>query len=148
MTRPFRRASGLLAALACLALLPSPARALDIRNDLGGSVQARIEQVQALRERGTRVRIVGTCVSACTLLLGLAATCVMPEARLGFHGPSTRLKGIPLPHEDFERISRQMADHYPEPLRRWFLAEARLRTDGYITISGRQAIAMGARACG
>jgi ATP-dependent protease ClpP protease subunit len=147
MIRPVRRASGLLAVLATLVLSPLPARALDIRNDPGGPVEARIAQLQALRDKGTPVRIIGTCLSACTLLLGLAQTCVMPDARLGFHGPSTRLKGIPLPREEFERVSRLMAEHYPEPLRRWFLAEARMRTDGYITLRGWQAIAMGARAC-
>jgi hypothetical protein len=137
----------LTAILTCLMIFAAPALAMDVRHDLGGSVKARLEQIRGLASRGTPVRIVGTCVSACTLYLGLPNACVMPDARLGFHGPTTRLRGIPLPREEFDRVSQQMAAHYPEPLRRWFLAEARMRTVGYVKISGRQAIAMGARAC-
>lgn len=126
---------------------PNAASALDIRKDLGGAVSQRIAKVEKLRAAGTQVRIIGTCVSACTLYLGLPNTCVLPSARLGFHGPSTRLKGIPLPRQEFERVSRQMAAYYPGQIKGWFMSEARLRTGGYYTISGAQAIAMGAKAC-
>jgi hypothetical protein len=137
----------LLAAIWVGLASPDPATALDIRNDLGGAVSQRIAKVEQLRAAGTRVRIIGTCVSACTLYLGLPNTCVVPTARLGFHGPSTRLKGIPLPRQEFERVSRQMATYYPGQLRGWFMSEARMRTASYYTISGAQAIAMGAKAC-
>lgn len=121
--------------------------AMDVTNDMGGSIQERLEQVQRLTAQGTPVRIVGTCVSACTLYLGVPTSCVFPNARLGFHGPSTRLQGIPLPREEYERVSYQMAAEYPEPLRSWFLSDARRYTSTYILISGSDAIAMGARAC-
>lgn len=121
--------------------------AMDIRNDMGGPVAERLVKVQRLDAQGTPVRILGNCISACTLYLGLRKTCVSPEARLGFHGPSSRLAGIPLPYEEFDRVSRQMAAHYPEAIRQWFLSEARFETDSYIVITGRQAIAMGARSC-
>ncbi len=128
-------------------LAANPATALDIRNDLGGAVSQRIAKIEHLRAAGTRIRIVGTCISACTLYLGLPNTCVTPTAQLGFHGPSTRLKGIPLPRQEFERISRQMASYYPSRIRGWFMSEARMRTIGYYSLSGAEAIAMGARAC-
>ncbi|MGO4907917.1 hypothetical protein ACEN2J_06235 [Pseudorhodobacter sp. W20_MBD10_FR17] len=121
--------------------------ALDIRNDMGGVVSQRMAKVEQLRAAGTRVRILGTCVSACTLYLGLPNTCVSRTAKLGFHGPSTRLQGIPLPRQEFERVSRQMAAYYPSQIRGWFMSEARMRTGSYYTISGAQAIAMGARPC-
>ena len=124
------------------------AMALDIRNDMGGSVAQRIHNIENLRAVGTPVRILGTCVSACTLYLGLPNACVSPLASLGFHGPSTRLKGLPLSHDAFERVSRQMAAYYPAQMRKWFMEEGRLRTESYFVISGAQAIAMGARACG
>ena len=126
---------------------PGAALALDVRHDMGGVVSQRFNQIEQLRAAGTRVRILGTCVSACTLYLGLPNACVSPTARLGFHGPGTRLKGLPLPRQEFERISRQMAAYYPGQIRGWFMSEARLRTESYYTITGSQAIAMGAKPC-
>lgn len=127
--------------------LATPVTALDVRNDNGGSVEARVAEVERLRSQGVRVRILGTCLSACTLYLGLPNTCVSPGAKLGFHGPSTRHAGLPLPHSEFERLSAVMASYYPGEIRNWFWQEARMRTKGLYTISGAQAIRMGARAC-
>jgi hypothetical protein len=132
--------------MACLASTDA-ALALDVRNDMGGPVSQRINKVEQLRAAGTQVRILGTCVSACTLYLGLPNTCVSSSARLGFHGPSTPMRGLPLPREEFERVTRQMAGYYPGQIRGWFMTEARMITESYYTISGAQAIAMGARAC-
>lgn len=143
--RPWRGALA-LALAAALGAAPA-ARAEVIRHDLGGDLDERVARVERLRAAGTPVRIEGTCVSACTLYLGLPAACVAPGARLGFHGPRTRLPGIPLPHADFERQTRVMASYYPGPIRAWFMAEARMVTESYYVISGAQAIAMGARAC-
>ena len=70
-----------------------------------------------------------------------------PTARLGFHGPSSSIRGLPLPWSEFERVTEVMASHYPGPLRRWFLHEARMRLEGYYEVSGREAIRLGARAC-
>lgn len=138
--------AGLLLALAPI-LAPMPAMALVVTHDLGGSVRDRIAQVDMLTARKAEVRILGTCLSACTLLLGVPDACVSPSARLGFHGPSTRTAGLPLPRADYDRISMQMAALYPQPLRGWFLTEARYITGTYVEITGRDAIAMGARRC-
>lgn len=124
-----------------------PGLALDVREDWGGSVAQRIDRVEKMRVSGTKVRILGTCVSACTLYLGLPNTCVSPKARLGFHGPSAALPGLPLPREVFDRVSLQMAGYYPGQLRGWYLAKGRLRTEGHYTMTGAQVITMGARAC-
>lgn len=128
-------------------IAPAQAMALVVTRDMGGSVRERIAQVNRLTARGTEVRIVGTCVSACTLYLGVPNACVTPTARLGFHGPATRVKGLPLPRAEYERISLQMAALYPPALRAWFLSEARLETASYIVITGQQAISLGARRC-
>ncbi len=142
------RKLGLLLLACCLATpVAGPATAMTITRDLGGSVQERIIQVSALSRNGTEVRIIGTCISACTLLLGVPNTCVSPSARLGFHGPATRLRGLPLPRAEYERVSSKMASMYPPRLRKWFMTTARKMTGDYLLISGRDAIAMGARAC-
>lgn len=123
------------------------AAAMDVRNDMGGSVRERLATIRALEAQQVPVRITGTCVSACTMYLGLSRACVTPQARLGFHGPSTRLRGMPLPAGEFERLSQEMARHYPPAIRAWFLSDARLVTGDYITITGAEAIRMGARPC-
>lgn len=118
-----------------------------IRADLGGDLAQRLVEVERLRALGTWVRIEGTCVSACTLYLGLPNTCVSHTARLGFHGPRTRIPGLPLPQPIFDQLSRQMASYYPPKIRDWFMAKARLVTQSTYQISGAEAVAMGARRC-
>lgn len=137
------------AVMAAALLLAPPLAAEVIRHDMGGDLDRRVALVAQMRAAGTPVRIEGTCVSACTLYLGLPNACVAPEAELGFHGPRTNMPGIPLPHADFERQTRVMAAHYPGPIRDWFMAEARLLTTAsYYVLTGTEAIRMGARACG
>lgn len=151
--RAARSAGGVLTALvlAFATLVPGTARAIEapwiVTNDMGGSLEQRIAEVEQMRAMGTPVRIVGTCVSACTLYLGLPNTCVMPQARLGFHGPSSPLRGIPLPRQKYEYFTQVMATYYPGRIRSWFMSDARRVTDSYYEITGRQAIAMGARSC-
>ncbi len=121
--------------------------ALIVRNDLGGSVAERLTMIAALRNDGRRVEIRGQCASACTMYLGLPNACVSRASQLGFHGPESQFYGISLPPDEFEYWSRVMASNYPAPIARWFMAEARQTTMGIITISGAQAIKMGAQAC-
>jgi hypothetical protein len=120
---------------------------LVIKNDLGGPVAERVAQIERLRSAGARVEIRGTCTSACTMFLGLPNACVDPSARLGFHGPRTQFYGVPLPPKDFERWSKVMASYYPPQIARWFLRKARYDIIGMITISGSEAIRLGARKC-
>lgn len=120
---------------------------LVVNNDSGGNMAARVAQIDALRNSGTPVEIRGGCMSACTMYLALRATCVSPSATLGFHGPSSQYYGIALPQKEFEHWSRIMANHYPEPLRSWFLREGRNITVGFHRISGRELIRLGVPQC-
>lgn len=131
-----------------LAVMAGPlAAGLVVTSDMGGALEPRYAFLEDLRNRGERVEIAGECYSACTLYLGLEKVCVMPQARLGFHGPSTNLPGIPLPLADFERQTRRMASYYPPAIRQWFLAEARHVTQSLYVLDGAQLIAMGVLAC-
>jgi hypothetical protein len=61
---------------------------LRITRDHGGYIDQYKAKYAALRDRGERIVIDGTCNSACTLLLGivpLERVCVTPRASLGFH---------------------------------------------------------------
>ena len=149
--RPVATVFSCLFLAAGVGLMPEEAIAASgvqvVQYDMGGDVDQRIREVAQLRAQGTEVRIEGTCVSACTLYLGLPNSCVTTNATLGFHGPRTSIPGIPLPREDFERISSTMATYYPGRIRTWFMSKARLITENYYTISGAQAVAMGAHRC-
>jgi hypothetical protein len=81
---------GLLAGIA-LASVPLAVRAtetIDVNDDHGGSVAEYDATWADNAVRGVRVRIVGPCQSACTVLLGhipRKRICVTPDAAFGFH---------------------------------------------------------------
>jgi hypothetical protein len=63
-------------------------RTIDISDNHGGSVAVYSQRWKKLAAQDVRVRIVGACQSACTVLLGYIPRdhiCVMPAARFGFH---------------------------------------------------------------
>lgn len=130
------------------AIAPAHAATKVVSNDRGGSVSARINEINKLRKSGTKIRIEGFCASACTLYLGLKSqVCVTETATLAFHGPSTATPGLLLPYDDFQRITAQMASYYPEPLRRWYMKEGRNNIEGLYSFTGAQLIEMGTRRC-
>ncbi len=119
-----------------------------IRDDSGGGVIERALLIQNYQTRGVRVEIRGEfCMSACTMYLRLNDICITPRTLFGFHGPSSVFHGVALDADSFERWSQVMADHYPEPIRSWFLDTGRFRTVGFHEFSGRQLIAMGIAKC-
>ena len=66
----------------------SHAATLDVSDNHGGSVRDYDAKWRALGQEGTHVRIVGSCQSACTVLLAHIPReniCVTPNASLGFH---------------------------------------------------------------
>ncbi len=161
---PFRRAAlgqpsfvpalrtAAAALLASVLLFSSEAQAarkiIVIRDDKGGSVTERMKIIESYRRTGTKVELRGSyCLSSCTLFLSLQRACVARGTTFGFHGPSSRLYGVALSPEDFERWSRQMARYYPQPLKGWFMKTARQRLVGFYTLSGADLVAMGFRPC-
>jgi hypothetical protein len=116
-----------------------------VRSDRGGMLGQRAAEIRQLRAAGQRVELRGTCLSACTMYLSLPNVCVDRSATLGFHGPSRN--GRNLPQHEFEHWSAVMADNYREPLRSWYLTEARYRTSGYYEIRGSELIQMGYPQC-
>ncbi|MFD2174390.1 hypothetical protein [Rhodobacter lacus] len=126
-------------------ILATARPALVIKSDIGGYLAARRQEIERLRASGQRVELRGTCISACTMYLGLPNACVAPRAVFGFHGPSR--SGDPVAPEKFEYWSREMARSYREPLKTWYMTTGRYMIRGYFEISGAQLISMGYRAC-
>lgn len=140
--------AGALAATSQVAIVlrPEAARPLIVRNDRGGLVGARAEEIIRLRKSGRRVELRGrVCLSSCTMYLGVPNLCVSVGTTFGFHGPS--YYGQPLSARDFEYWSQLIAAHYPDALKRWYLAKGRHRKSGYYQVKGSALIAMGVPRC-
>lgn len=139
------------ASVAVLSLAPTGGAAQQagvvvVANDRGGYVGRRAMEIEAIRAVGHRVEIRGSvCYSSCTMYLGAGDVCVSPGTQFGFHGPSDN--GRPLPQDRFEHWSQVMARFYSEPLRSWFMTEARFERTGLFYLSGSDLIRMGYRAC-
>lgn len=132
--------------------LPMQAQAKSIEpivvvNDLGGLIQKRRNKINKLRLSGQPVIIEGRCASACTMYLFLENTCVMPNASLGFHGPRPFWGGR-LPPFFFDHWSEIMSEEFREPLRSWFMEEARYEIEGMLNVKGSTLIDMGYTQCG
>lgn len=63
---------------------------LVIEQDYGGLVQEYTKRREEWRTAGTRIEVVGQCMSACTLYLDLPELCAHPEASFWFHAPYDR----------------------------------------------------------
>lgn len=137
------------AGLALAVLQPQAAVAQQsyvVGSDHGGFLHERLIELRNLQHSGVRVEIRGqVCYSTCTMYLGLPGACVDPDTTFGFHGPSRN--GLRLAKKDFDYFSRVIANHYPEPLRAWFLAEGRNRISGVHKMKGSRIIEMGVPAC-
>lgn len=114
-----------------------------VRADRGGSVQKRLKDIYTLRITKRRVEIRGsTCLSSCTMLLGLPNTCVSPETVFGFHGPSRQ--GQPLSQQLFEQVTRIIAAQYPPEIQFWYLDQARYALTEMNMRTGAELIALSA----
>lgn len=114
-----------LAAVAALAL-STPTHALDIYHNNGGLVFNMARQLHHTK----RIRIMGTCASACTAALNNPRTCVGPNARLIFHAPYGAGR-----HN--ARIKQWLMGLYPASVRSWIRSQGGL-TARPITLSGAE----------
>ena len=86
------------------------AQTIDVSDLHGGLVSDYQNQWATLAAQGVKVRIVGPCVSACTLFVGYVPRrniCVMPNAYLGFHWATTPFH------------TQEMWSAYPSDIRQW-----------------------------
>jgi hypothetical protein len=85
---PMRISAAVLGAvLVAASALPSSAT-VRIANDPGGEIGPYLDRLETLRKSGQNVVIDGSCLSACTMVLGVIPRdhlCVTSRARLGFH---------------------------------------------------------------
>src|SRR5216683_5449990 len=111
----------LIAAVVSTALTVTSASATEIiSDDAGGKMKDYTIHFQQVRDSGEPVVIAGTCVSACTMVLGLVPSdriCATPNAVLGFHSAWTF-------DDSGKRVvsasgTQDLMQSYPAPVRAW-----------------------------
>jgi hypothetical protein len=111
----------LIAAGVAAALTVTPASAAEIiSGDPGGKMQDYTTHFRRVRDSGEPVVISGTCISACTMVLGLVPSdriCATPNAVLGFHAAWTF-------DDSGRRVvsasgTEDLMSTYPAPVRAW-----------------------------
>ena len=131
-----------LAAVFLLAGIGASGAAVRIAQDAGGRIETYVGKYQGVRSSGERVIIDGSCVSACTIVLGTVPhdrICVTPRARLGFHAawdPDSRGRKITNP-----QATQTLYSMYPFEIRRWIDQRGGL-TARMIFLSGRELTSM------
>jgi hypothetical protein len=68
--------------------ISSASATVRIASDNGGQIGAYVNRYMQVRQTGEQVVIDGTCLSACTMVVGIVPrdrVCVTPNAVLGFH---------------------------------------------------------------
>src|SRR5437899_11468738 len=133
----------LIAAVVSTALTVTSASATVIINDdIGGKMQDYTTHFGQVRNSGEPVVISGTCVSACTMVLGLVPTdriCATPNAVLGFHAAW-------MFDSSGERVvsasgTQDLMNTYPAPVRAWIARHGGL-TPKMIYLRGRDVAAI------
>jgi len=118
--RPMRCGAALIGAAMAVCAGSSASAAVRISSDFGGQIGRYLDHYTALRDAGERVVIDGSCMSACTLVLGVIPRdriCVTSRARLGFHaawrpGQGSRMVSA----TDGTQL---LMDTYPQEIRDW-----------------------------
>ncbi len=104
--------------ISALLAVPVMADTAVVRNDGGGNVTTYIA-TRAKLAAVDSVRIEGKCFSSCTIFTSLPNACVMPDARIGFHGTSPR---VPL----LQRwLDMRLGKYYRGEVQRLYLTEWR-----------------------
>jgi hypothetical protein len=120
----------------------SSALAFRIGEDRGGQIGPYLTQYAMVRESGEKVIVDGSCLSACTLVLGTVPRdriCVTPRANFGFHAAWNMAPGG---EPVFSREgTRLLWDVYPPQVRRWISRRGGL-TPHMIYLRGRELTAM------
>src|SRR5260370_6233708 len=119
----------LIAAVVSTALTVTSASAtVIISDDVGGKMQDYTKHFRQVRDSGEPVVIAGTCVSACTMVLGLVSSdriCATHNAVLGFHAAW-------MFDNSGKRVvsasgTQDLMQTYPAPVRAWIARHGGLR---------------------
>ena len=128
--------------VATLAGVSSASAQFRIADDRGGQIGPYLQQFAMVRESGSRVVIDGTCLSACTLVLGTVPKdriCVTSRANLGFHAAWDMAPGGRAVYS--EEGTRLLWEIYPAQVRSWIRRKGGL-TPRMIYLRGKELTSM------
>ncbi|HET7680442.1 MAG TPA: hypothetical protein VFK79_09950 [Xanthobacteraceae bacterium] len=112
--------AALILAVATLGGVSSASAQFRIAEDRGGQIGPYLQQFAMVRDSGSRVIIDGTCLSACTLVLGTVPKdriCVTSRANLGFHAAWNLAPGGRTVYS--AEGTRLLWEIYPTQIRNW-----------------------------
>jgi hypothetical protein len=133
----------LISAVLLTALTATSASAtIIISDDIGGKMRDYTTRFRQVRDSGEPVVISGTCVSACTMVLGLVPSdriCATPNAVLGFHAAW-------MFDESGKRVvsasgTQDLLETYPASVRAWIARHGGL-TRKMMYLRGRDLVAI------
>lgn len=132
-------AKGAVVAAAMLLGVGNDASARDINFNQGGHIAKFRQQYDQALVRNEQYRIKGSCMSACTIFLGLPKVCVYPNAQLGFHGAWPKSASAKK-----QRIAdARMGNYLPPRLKKLYMEKWRHNgAMSFKMITGRQAAAI------
>ena len=136
------RARLIAAAVISALTVTSASATVIISNDIGGKMQDYMARFRQVRDSGEPVVIAGTCVSACTMVLGLVPSdriCATHNAVLGFHAAW-------MFDNSGKRVvsasgTQDLMKTYPAPVRAWITQHGGL-TPKMIYLRGRDLAAI------
>lgn len=134
--------AALVLAACMLAGVCSASAQFRISEDRGGQIGPYLKQFAMIRDSGSRVIIDGTCLSACTLILGTVPKdriCVTSRANLGFHAAWNMAPGGRAVFS--EEGTRLLWDIYPNAVRQWIKGKGGL-TQRMIFLRGKELASM------
>jgi hypothetical protein len=129
-------------AVATLGGISSASAQFRISEDRGGQIGPYLQQFAMVRESGSRVVIDGTCLSACTLVLGTVPKdriCVTSRANLGFHAAWDLAPGGRSVYS--AEGTRLLWEIYPNNIRSWIKSKGGL-TPRMIFLRGKELASM------
>ena len=132
----------LLVALLVLAGVQASKAAIRIADDRGGRIGNYLDKYEAIRTSGDTVIIDGSCLSACTIVLGAVShdrICVTPNANLGFHAAyDFAANGREVINAEATQV---LYSRYPSSIRRWIAARGGLKSQ-MIFLHGKELMDM------
>lgn len=116
------RATLIIAAILSITAITGASATMRISDDIGGRINAYVDQYSQVRNSGERMVIDGACLSACTLVLGIVPLnkiCVTPRASMGFHQAYYDRRYTAGLYVQSYAGTDELMSYYPETLKEW-----------------------------
>ena len=116
-----------------------PTLARNISFNQGGHIGNFHKQYDQALFRNEQYRIKGSCMSACTIFLGLPRVCVYPNAQFGFHGAWPKAASA----ERQRAADAKMGNYLPPRIKELYMKKWRHNGAlSFTVLTGKQIVAL------